>query len=472
VSGVRKFLPHGGRWQRGALTEGAGCPDAPPPALRATSPLGGGMKAAALLALLLATPAFAETVAITGGTVAIGDGTAPAPGTVVIRDGRVVAAGSGVAVPAGARVVDASGKWVSTGIVAGFSRIGLVEVDAVDPTNDGSARGTVFNASLDVVNGLNPRVPAIAINRAAGVTRAIVAPDAAGSMFAGQGAVIDLGSDTSAVTRPRAFQFIEFGEAGARIAGGSRTASHAMFRNMLAEARDYARNPAGYDGRSRDAMLQRRDAEALLPVIDGRMPLLVHVEGGPDILKILALKTEFPKLRLVLVGATEGWTVARQIAAAGVPVIASALNDLPASFEQLAATQSNFGRMKVAGVQVSIGTIDDDDARMPIRTTQYAGNLVALAKLPGATGLDWASAFAAITSKPAEAMGMGGEIGSLLPGRRADVVIWSGDPLELATAVEHVWIDGIEQSLETRQTRLRARYAKPGEGALPKAYER
>jgi imidazolonepropionase-like amidohydrolase len=426
----------------------------------------------ALVTAFVAVPALAETVAITGGMVAIGDGSAAAPGTVVVRDGRIIAAGPGVAVPAGARTVDATGKWVAAGIVAGFSRIGLVEVDAVDPTNDGAARGTVFNASLDVVNGLNPRVPAIAINRARGITRAVVAPDAAGNMFAGQGAVIDLAGDTELVTRARAFQFVEFGEAGARIAGGSRPASHAMFRNMLAEARDYGRNPAGYDGRSRDAMLQRRDAEALLPVIDGRMPLVVHVEGGPDILKMLALKGEFPNLRLVLVGATEGWTVARQIAAAGVPVIASALNDLPSSFEQLAATQSNIGRMKAAGVQVSVGTIDDDDPRMPIRTPQYAGNLVALTKISGASGLDWASAFAAITSKPAEAMGMGGEIGSLRPGRRADVVIWSGDPLELSSGVERVWIDGIEQSLVTRQTRLRDRYMRPQEGALPKAYDR
>ena len=428
--------------------------------------------AGALTGSFIAYRANAETVAITGGTLAIGDGSAPASGTVVVRDGRIVAAGAGVAVPADARVIDASGKWVAAGIVAGFSRLGLVEVDAVDQTNDASARTSPFNASLDVVSGLNSRVPAIAINRARGITRAVVAPDASGNMFAGQGAVIDLTSNTNDVTKARAFQFVEFGEAGARIAGGSRPASHAMFRNMLAEARDYARNPAGYDGRSEDAMLQRRDAEALLPVMEGMMPLVVHVEGGPDILKILALKTEFPKIRLVLVGATEGWTVAREIAAAGVPVIASALNDLPGSFEQLAATQSNIGRMKAAGVQVSVGTIDDDDPRMPIRTTQYAGNLVALTKIPGATGLDWASAFAAITSKPAEALGLGGEIGSLRPGRRGDVVIWSGDPLELSSAPERLWIDGVEQNLATRQTRLRDRYLKPQEGALPKAYDR
>ncbi len=424
------------------------------------------------LALVFATPAAAETIAITGGTVAIGDGSAPAQGNVVIRDGRVVAAGAGVAVPAGARVVDATGKWVAAGVVAGFTRLGLSGVDAVDPANDVSARNTPFSASLDIAPGINPRYPAIAINRAMGVTRAIVAPGTAGSMFAGQGAVIDTGADSDPIMVPRAFQFIEFGEQGARNAGGSRVAAHAFFRNALAEARDYARNPAAYDGRSKDAILLRADAAALVPIVTGKQPLFVHVESGPDILQILALKKEFPALKLVIVGASEGWTVAAQLAAAKVPVLASALNDLPAQFEQLAATQSNVGRMKRAGVILGLGMIDDDDERQAQHLGQYAGNLVALTKIPGASGLSWGEAFAAITSGPAEIAGLGSEIGSLRPGRRADVVIWDGDPLELASGVEKVWIDGVEQSLETRQTRLRARYMKPGEGNLPKAYDR
>ena len=421
---------------------------------------------------LLATPAVAQTIAFTGGTVATGDGSAPAPGTVVIRDGCVVAAGPSATVPAGAQIVDATGKWVVAGMVAGFSRLGLVEVDAVDASNDAVARNTPFNASLDVTDAINPRVPSIAINRARGVTRAIVAPEAAGNMFAGQGAIIDTASDANPVTKARAFQFVEFGETGARISGGSRPASFAGFRTALAEARDFGRAPGSYDGRTRDALLLRADAQALLRVIDGTVPLAVHVEGGPDIVRVLGLVREFSKLRLVLVGATEGWTVAREIAAARVPVIASALIDLPTQFESVAATQSNIGRMRAAGVDVSIGTINDDDTRMAIRTPQYAGNLVALTKVPGATGLDWASAFAAVTSGPARAMGMGAEIGSLTPGRRADVVLWSGDPLELTSGVERVWIDGVEQSTQTRQTRLRDRYLTPTEGALPKAYDR
>ena len=412
--------------------------------------------------------ANAQTTVITGGKVVIGDGSAPIEGgTVVFANGRVIAAGRGVAVPAGATIIDARGKWVTPGIVAGFSRLGLVGVDAVDPSNDSSAGKSMFNAALDVAPAINPSVAAIAINRAAGITRAIVSPSAGEAIFGGQGAVIDTGNDVSPITKAKAFQFVEFGEAGARRAGGARTALFVNFRTALAEASDAARGVF-----RDDALLKRADAQALIPVTNGQTRLLIHVESATDILAVLELKRDYPLLNLVLVGVTEGWRVASQIAAAKVPVIASALNDLPDSFEQIAATQSNIGRMKAAGVSVAIGMIDDNDERQAQLSMQYAGNLVALNKVPGATGLSWNDAFAAITSKPAEVIGMGGEIGSLRAGRRGDIVIWDGDPLEVTSAVEKVWIDGVAQSLTTRQTRLRARYATPQEGALPKAFDR
>lgn len=460
--------------------------------------------AAAAGALCIGVQVGAQTIAITGGTVAIGDGSAPIQGgTVVVRDGRVVAAGAGVAVPAGATVVDAGGKWVTPGLVAGFSRVGLSEVDAVDATNDAQANGSPFSAAIDVVPAINPKASAIAVSRAGGVTRAITAPATARSIFAGQGAVIDLGDDRNPITRGRAFQFVEMGEDGASEAGGSRAAAYVLFRNALREARDLGGPIRGgatrgeiaggpsvdHDmlpleevpdnsllspgaNRSDDVLLTRFDAAALVPVLRGQQLLLVHVERASDILQVIGLKREFPNLRLVLVGAAEGWTVAREIAAAGVPVIANALTDLPASFEQLAATQSNIGRMKAAGVRLGIGMINEDEARQVRLATQSAGNLVALGKVPGAAGLSWGDAFAAISSGPAEAIGMGGEIGSLRPGRRADVVIWSGDPLELSSQVEWALIDGVQQPLENRQTRLRDRYRDLDEASLPKAYDR
>ncbi|WP_066720933.1 amidohydrolase family protein [Sphingomonas pituitosa] len=428
---------------------------------------------AAAACAALAAPAMAQDVAITNAKLVIGDGSTPVEGgTVVVRGGKVVAAGRGVAVPAGIQVVDAAGRYVTPGIFAGFTRMGIVEVDGVGVTNDAAAGSSPFNAALDVSPAVNPRATPIAINRADGVTRAVVAPDVSkGSIFAGQGAVIDTRSDLHAVARPRAFQFMEYGESGGRVAGGSRPAAIAMLRNAMLEARDYARNPASFADRGKDALLTRADAEALAAVVQGKVPLLVHVERASDILVLLQLKRETPGLKLVLVGATEGWTVAKDIAAAGVPVLANALNDLPASFEQLAATQSNIGRMQAAGVLVGIGTINDDEARQARLEKQFAGNLVALTRVPGATGLDWNAAFAAISSKPAEAMGMGDAFGSLKAGRAGDVVVWDGDPLEIGSMPAKLYVDGIEQPLTTRQTRLRDRYWKPAEGALPKAYQ-
>ena len=454
---------------------------------------------ATALLLTVAMPAAAETIAITHATVATGDGSGPIQnGTVVIRDGRIVAAGQGVAVPAGARVIDGTGKWVTPGIVAGFSRLGLTDVSGgAAGANDERADKSPFNAALDVAPAINPNYQPIKVNRADGVTRALVAPQASHNIFAGQGAVIDTGADMDPITKARAFQFVELGETGAENAGGSRPSAYVLFRNALREAAELTRfaNPVSSSAagepdarlrpiqnpnesrvysrsadRSQDVLLTRFDAAALVPVLQGRQPLLVHVERASDILNVLELAREFPRMKFVIVGATEGWLVADQLARSGIPVIASAMNDLPASFEEIAATQSNIGRMRAAGVKVSIGMIDDDESHRDFYERQYAGNLVALQKIPGATGVSWGDALAMITSKPAEAIGLGGEIGRLSAGEHADVVIWSGDPLEVTSGAEQVFIDGVLQPLDDHQSRLLERYRYLQRTDLPKAY--
>jgi imidazolonepropionase-like amidohydrolase len=423
-----------------------------------------------LAASLICTPLAAETIAFTGGTVAIGDGSQPIQhGTVVITNGRVTAAGANVAVPAGARVVDASGKWVAPGIVAGMTALGIVDGYGMNETNDSAARGSPFSAAIDIAPAIDPSGQGIQTERRGGVTRALVMPGAGSTMFAGQGAVIDLGADVDPVTKPRAFQYMELGEASGARAGGSRPAVHALLRAAFAAARNPALAAQGLD---RGALITRQDAAALVPVLDGKQPLLVHAERVTDIRAALQLKRDFPTIKLVLVGATEGWRIAPEIAAAGVPVIAAALVDLPENFENLAATQSNVGRLTRAGVTTAISTIDASEGPYQSYLTQYAGNLVALTKVPGAAGLDWGQAFATITSKPAAAIGMDGEIGSLRPGRRADVVVWDGDPLELSSEPLAIYIDGVAQPMAGRQQKLRDRYMTPTEGTLPKAYER
>ncbi|APG62947.1 amidohydrolase [Sphingorhabdus lutea] len=423
---------------------------------------------AALLSLS-ATSAFAQSYAIIGGKLITGDGSAPIEnGTVVIKDGKVIAAGSNIAIPADAQKIDATNKWVTPGIFAGFSRLGLTEISAVSGTNDENASKSKFSAALDVSDAISADRSPFGVNRASGVTRAAVAPSVGGNIFAGQGAIANLGEGQDPTSHKRVFQFVEMGERAASIAGGSRTASKTLFRSMLRQASDYANNRANFD----ESQLTVEDAKALLKVISGETMLLAHVESAADINQMIDLKKEYPAMKLVIVGASEGWRVADRLARENVPVIASALNDLPSSFEVLAATQSNVGRMENAGVKVAIGMIDDRDAHQLRYSAQYAGNLVALNKVPGATGVNWNTAFALISSRPAEILGQGGKLGVLKNGAAADVVIWNGDPLELSTNVEQLFIDGKKQSLENRQSKLRDRYANPVEGNLPKAYDR
>ena len=450
-----------------------------------------------LATALVAAPALAQDFAITNATVALGDGSAPIEGgTVVVQGGRIVAAGIGIAAPAGVTVIDGAGKWVTPGLFATVTDLGLWDSQGVEESNDTSASKSPFNAALDVAPAINPDAQPIKIAREGGVTRASVSPDNGASIFAGQGALIDLGADPRVITRARAFQFVNLGESGGKLAGGSRAAAQALFRNALREARDFGgrsrptmakgsasatpantgddipvdpRLLAGGGERASDVLLTHFDAAALVPVVDGRQPLYVAVERAADIRSALALKREFPKLDMVLVGATEGWLVAPDIAAARVPVIAMALNDLPAQFEKLAATQSNIGRMKAAGVKVAIGMFGGDN--QPRYAPQEAGNLVAVGKLPGASGLTWGEALAAITSIPAEISGMGGKAGVLKAGAVGDVVIWDGDPLELSSAPMKVFIDGVEQPLDNHQSRLKQRYRDLDTSVLPKAYD-
>ena len=424
---------------------------------------------------LAAAPAFAQDIVVTNARLVIGDGSEPIEGgVVVIDDGKVVFAGkpaAGQTFSTGT-LVDAGGAYVTPGIFATVTTLGLQDVDAVDESNDVSARGAPFSAALDASSAINPTSQNILVHRAAGITRAATTTQPSGSIFAGQGAIIDLDGDARAVMQARAFQMVDLGEGGARRAGGSRVAAQSLLRASLREAQALVAKPGIPEtteiAKADDVLLSRFDAEALVPVVTGKQKLYVTVERAADIRGVLALKSEFPKLDLVLVGASEGWLVASEIAAAGVPVIANGLVDLPESFEQLGATQSNAGRMLRAGVKVAINAASMQNPR---RLQQVAGNLVALNKMPGATGMSWGQAFAAISSVPADISGMGGKAGVLKPGAFGDVVIWSEDPLEVGAVPTSVFIGGVKQDLTSHQSRLRDRYKNLDESQRPEAYD-
>jgi imidazolonepropionase-like amidohydrolase len=290
------------------------------------------------------------------------------------------------------------------------------------------------------------------VARLGGITRAITTPlydDAPNRerLFAGQAAAVVL-AGTDMLMRRGVAMVLEIGEGGAERAGGARAAQFTALRAALADVRDYARHRAAYDrGETRAYLLSRSDLEALVPVVEGRMPVLVSVNRASDIRDILAFARE-ERLRIVLEGAAEGWRVAAEIAAARVPVLLVPVENLPSSFEALGATLENAMRLSDAGVVLAF----EGNGNHRERELRYnAGNAVA-------SGLSWEKALAAITINPARIFGLDGAIGSLEPGKEADLVIWNGDPLDTLGRPAAVFIRGEAQPMRSRQTELRDRY--------------
>lgn len=398
---------------------------------------------AAILVALIATAAPAETIAIVHGRVHTASAAGIVEnGTILIADGRIAAVGRDVAIPEGARIIDASGKWITPGLFSAYSQLGLVEVETMPTTNDIAAAGAPFAAGFDVSYGINPASTLIPTVRIGGVTRAATFPLATRSIFAGLGALIHTGTGAEILFRPRAFAFAEMGATGARIAGGARGAAWMTIERAL-EGGSAENSEAG------DA-----DSRALADIAGGAIPLILHVERAPDILQALSLKQRHPRLRLVLLGASEAWVVASQIAEAQVPVIIDSYANMPSDFETMGATQENAARLDSAGVTIAIAPLYRFNAAAPHDArlvTQFAGNAVA-------NGLPWDSALRAVTINPARIFGVEDRLGSIERGKVADLVVWDSDPLELGSEPDLVLIAGVEAPLVSRQTRLFERY--------------
>ncbi len=448
------------------------------------------MSRALLLALaasaVLTGTAFAETIAITNAKIeTAGAAGEIALGTVVIKDGKIAAVGASVTTPSGARVIDAKGGVVTPGLIAASTNLGLSEVEGVRATRDEFA-GTDIGAAFDVSYGVNPASTMIPLARQSGVTRAVTAPSggrgfggdqdeieadtltagtdsghsAGASLFAGQAAGITTAAGSpDLVFKSKMAMVIDLGDAGARIAG-SRGSAIVLLKSTLEAARHYAANRAAYDrGQSRDYHIAREDLEALIPVVEGRMPLLVRVHRASDIHQVLRLAHE-ERLKIILEGCEEGWLVAAEIAAANVPVLIDTEADLPEQFESLGARLDNAARLQAAGVTIGIeGSHDFNNLR---QARFNAGTAVA-------NGLPYPAAIKAVTSNMARIFGLG-DTGALEVGKTADVVVWSGDPLETTTWPTAVFIDGREQPMTSRGLQLRDRYAKHPDDGYPLAY--
>ncbi len=434
--------------------------------------------------ILIAGPAVAQTYAITNARIETVTPAGAIPnGTIVIRDGKIVDVGAGVTAPAGATVIDAKGGVVTPGFIAVSSNLTVSEISAVQSTRDD--RSGKLSAGFDIQYGINPNSTMIPWARQGGLTRAVATPVLTGSggghqddsgaeefaggggvgdadphLFAGQAAVVSLASgQTDLLLRAKAAVVLDMGEAGAQAAG-SRGAAMVLVRSALEDARAYARNRAAYDrGETREFGLSRIDLEALVPVVQGKTPLLVRVSRASDILQVLKMARE-EGVTVILEGAEEGWLVAQQIAAAKVPVMIDAQRALPSSFETLGARLDNAVRLQAAGVTVAVmGSRDQNNLR---QARFNAGMAVSY-------GLTYQQALASLTLNPAKIWKMDGQVGTLEVGKTADVVVWTGDPLELSTWPTDVFIAGQRQPQDVRAFELRDRYAAPP-ASYPQAY--
>ena len=412
-------------------------------------------------ALVLATPGtiHSQTIAITGGRVYPVSGPVIENGTVLIQGGKIVSVGTNITIPAGATRIDATGKWVTPGIVNVATTLGVVEIGAESETNDTPARGRgdAVTASHKVWEGFNPNSPLIQVTRNDGITTVGVVPG--GGLVGGQSAMVDLSDGDLAAMMLQApvAMTADIGSKGEQV-GGTRAEVLERLRDLLADTREYMRRRADYEKNATREMAARRgDLEALIPVVQGRLTLVIDANRASEIESALNLAKEF-SLKIMISGGAEAWMVAPKLAAAKVPVIVGALNNIPLSFAMLGARQENAALLQEAGATVLInGGSDGFNAR---NVRFEAGNAVAF-------GMSWDAALRAVTLAPAEAFGVADRIGSLQAGREANVVIWSGDPFEPMTRAERVLVRGVDVKRPSRQDELMQRYK-----ALPPTYRK
>jgi imidazolonepropionase-like amidohydrolase len=400
-----------------------------------------------ILAVSLAgTDALAQDVVIRGATVH----TASAHGTlkntdVLVRGGIVVAVGPAAAAPTGTTVIDAKGRELTPGLFGGLTDIGLEEIseesDTVDSTLNQKAPSwdQQWRPELDVTLAFNPRSLLVPIARVEGVTWTMLAPESADSIIGGQGAAVTLDGRYDARLHGSDSLFVDLGSDGAKRSGGTRAAEYMLLEQAIRETRA---KTAAAEG----ALLHPAGRDALAQYLSGGR-VVFHVDRAADILEAVSFAKR-NGMKPVISGGSEAWVVAKELAQADVPVILDPLKDLPSDFDHLAATLDAAARLQRAGVRIAFSSGDSHNARL---TRQLAGNAVA-------HGLPWDSALQAITANPAEILGLGATRGRIAVGQVADLVLWTGDPLEVTSVADHVWIAGRPVEMRSRQTELRDRY--------------
>jgi len=369
---------------------------------------------------------------------------------IYISDGFIMQIGKNLKPKGKFKSIDASGKQVAPGLINASTQIGLVEIDAASSTVDASTSLTQQGASFSIAPAIHFASTVIPQNRINGLTRAIVRPVAGTSIFSGQGSAIALLSSAKGLTNQNIALYASYGIAGANISGGSRASAYAVLDKALSEANYLRHNRSrylpGFDWHFSQSV---QDLDALKQVLEKKIPLVIQVHRSDDILQMIALAKKHD-IRLVVSGASEAWQVADELAKANVAVIMDPIMNLPQSFEALAVRLDGAAILNRAGVKLAFTGIDWQSTHNAYLVRQSAGNAVAYG-LPAEEGLK------AISRNTAEIFGIK-DYGQIKVGMQADLVIWDGDPLEITSMAEMVFIMGQQQPMVSRATRLRDRY--------------
>lgn len=417
---------------------------------------------AVALLLAISAQASAQELLIRNATVH----TATARGTlqnadVLVHGGRIAAVGAHLSAPANATVIDAGGRPLTPTLFGGITHIGIEEVSGEESTVDAEltlgakTHEMSVRPEFDAALAFNPESVLLPVARIEGIGWTLLGPDTGdgGSLIAGQGAVVRLDGTPDPVG-PRVL-FIDLGTDGARLTGRSRAAEWMLLDQLIDEAHGRIRPEAT------GALLTPAGRATLARFAAGQGMIVFRVERASDIRQLLRFSKRHG-LKIALSGAAEAWRVAGELAAAHVPVFVDPLDALPADFDRIGTRLDNAALLRAAGVQVGIEQGGEDPSHNARKVRQLAGNAVA-------NGLPWEDGLAALTRVPADAFGIR-DAGRIAVGQRADLVLWTGDPLEVSSVAQQVWFDGRPISMRSRQTELRDRYMHPS-GPLPRAYD-
>ena len=417
-----------------------------------------GMIAVAPLVATIALAADApRTIAIRGARIVTVSGPVIEKGTIVLSGGKIAAVGADAAVPAGAEVIDGTGKTVYPGLINGLTTLGLTEISSVPGSVDTTETGDI-NPQARAWLAVQPHSELIPIARANGTTVVLTAP--LGGLVSGQSALLRLaGSTPEALTvkQPVAMHMVyPTGRPSFSLARLFEEPELKTFEERLKDRRQNQEKDLRRLGNLIEdarALGQRRGAnvpsdvdlaeEALGAVARGELPVVMRADAEDEIRGAVRFAGEH-RLNLIIAGGLEAWRCADLLKDKDVPVLLS-VDGLPRrESDRYDAAFTNPSALHRAGVRFAIVSDDAADIR----------NLPYEAAMARAYGLPAEVALRAITLSPAEIFGVADRMGALAVGRDADVFVATGDIMDTRTQVTHVFVDGVAQSLETRHTRL------------------